>query len=68
MKMIDDSTNINDWNFVVNGETIETVREFNYLGVTISDDCNDTKDIRKRMAIARNAVITDYQSDQRLEE
>ena len=35
MKMIGDPTNIDDRNLVVNGETIDTVREFNYLGATI---------------------------------
>ena len=45
MKMINDPMNINDRNLVINGETIDTVKEFNYLGATITDDCNDTKEI-----------------------
>ena len=42
----------------VNGEVIETVDNFIYLGANFTNDCNDSKEIRRRLAIARSAVVS----------
>ena len=45
-------------NFItVNEKRIENVKEFIYLGSLITNNCDDTKGIRRRVFIAKNAVI-----------
>ena len=40
-----------------NGETVEEINHYNYLGATIKATYNDSKEIRKRLSSAINAVI-----------
>ena len=53
-----DEENIEMRGLVTNGENIETVENFIYLGENIKNDSNDSKEIRRRLTIARNAVIS----------
>ena len=41
-----------------NNERIENVDEFVYLGALITNDYDDTKEIRRRLCIARNAMVS----------
>ena len=43
---------------IINSENIETVKKFIYLDANFINGCNDSIEIRRRLAIARNAVIT----------
>ncbi|XP_047482513.1 uncharacterized protein LOC125034655 [Penaeus chinensis] len=52
MKMAGDPENIEMRDLTVNGEIIETVEDFIYLDANFTNDCNDSKDIRRRLAIA----------------
>ena len=47
----------NDESLLINGETVEEINHYNYLGATITATYDDSKEIRKRISIARNAVI-----------
>ncbi|XP_063613390.1 uncharacterized protein LOC134786664 [Penaeus indicus] len=58
MKMAGDPENIEIRDLIVNGEVIETVKKFIYLGAIFTSDCNDSAGIKRRLAIARNAVIS----------
>ena len=58
MKVTGDQETIEMRDLVINGENIETVENFIYLGANIKNDCNDSKEIRRKLAIARNAVIS----------
>ena len=40
-------------NFTLNNETIKQVKDFNYLGSTITQDARCDTDIRKRIAVAK---------------
>ena len=40
-------------NFVINGEIVEIVDNFNYLGATITNAQDDSKEIRKTTSIAK---------------
>ena len=42
----------------VNNKRNENVKEFIYLGTLITSNCDDTKEIRRRLCIAKNAVIS----------
>ena len=53
-----DQENIETRDLVINGENIETVENFIYLSENIKNDSNDSKEIRRRLTIARNAVIS----------
>ena len=55
--MIGDQENTDVRDLVINGDNIETVENFIYLSANFTNDCNDSKEIR-RLAIARNAVIS----------
>ena len=51
MKMAGDQENIEMSDFTMNGEIIEIVEivdNFIYLGANITNDCNDSKEIRRR--------------------
>ena len=58
MKVTGDQENIEMRDLIINGENIETVENFIYLGANITNDCNDSKEIRRRLAIVRNTVIS----------
>ena len=46
-----------DENILINRETIKEINHYNYLGATITTSYDDSKEIRKRISIAKNAVI-----------
>ena len=48
MKMTVDPENFNVNVLIVNGGVIETVDKFTYLDATFTNDCNDSKEIRRR--------------------
>ena len=58
MKLTGDQENIGVRDLVINGKSIETVNNFISLGANFTDDCNDSKEVRRRLAIARNAGIS----------
>ena len=43
---------------VSNNEIIENVKEFIYLGTLITNTYDDTKEIRRRLCIARSAMVS----------
>ena len=47
----------NDESLLINGETVEEINHYNYLGATMTATYDDWKEIRKRISIAKNAVI-----------
>ena len=44
-------------NFEVDGESIEVVQEFNFLGCTLTRTSDYTKEIRRRLMLGRKAMI-----------
>ena len=48
----------NDSNIQVNGEVIEVVHHFSYLGTMVTDQCDDSPELKRRLAIARNATVS----------
>ena len=59
MKIETDSSSDNS--LVINGETVEEINHYNYLGATITTGYDDSKEIRKRISIAKkcsNCFIT----------
>ena len=52
-KITGDYKNIEMKDLVINGENIETVENFIYLGANIKNDCKDWKEIRRRLTIAQ---------------
>ena len=48
-------------NMTLNGETVEQVKDFTYLGASFNSDLDNSKEIKKRLAIAR-AKLTSTQS------
>ena len=46
-----------DENIFINGETVIEINHYNYLGATIITSYDDSKEIRKRISIAKNAVV-----------
>ena len=47
----------NDESLLINGETVEEINHYNYIGATITATYDDSKEIRKRISIAKKAVI-----------
>ena len=46
-------------NFItVNNKRLENVKEIIYFGILITNNCDDTKEIRRRLCTAKNAVIS----------
>jgi len=41
----------------INNELIENVKKFTYLGVVFMDNCDNSVEIRRRLAIAKNATV-----------
>ena len=58
MKIISDKECYDDQNLVIHGEDVETVGNFCYLGAIFTDSYGDTKEIKRRSAIAKNAVVS----------
>ena len=46
-----------DENILINGETVEEMNYYNYLAATTATTYDDSKEIRKRIIVAKNAVI-----------
>ena len=46
-----------DENILINGETVEEMNYYNYLEATTATTYDDSKEIRKRIIVAKNAVI-----------
>ena len=42
----------------INGEKIENVKKFTYLGAVSTNRYDDTPEIKRRIAIAKNAVVS----------
>ena len=45
-------------NILVNGQDIENVKNFVYLGAMITENYDDSKEIKRRIAIVKNAMIS----------
>ena len=45
-------------NILVNGQDIENAKSFAYLGAMIAENYDDSKEIKRRIAIAKNAMIS----------
>ena len=56
--LISKNSNQEDFKITLEGETIEIVKEFKYLGTLITDNYDDTKEIRRRIAIAKYATVS----------
>ena len=56
--LISKNSNQEDFEITLEGETIEIVKEFKYLGTLINDNYDDTKEIRRRIAIAKHATVS----------
>ena len=59
MKIVRKSQNTKDGDRIIfNNETIENVKEFVLLGTLITNNYDDTKEIRRRLCIARSAMVS----------
>ena len=58
MKIIRDPVRNEQDNIIVNGQDIENVKNFVYLGAMITENYDDSKGIKRRIAIAKNAMIS----------
>ena len=56
--LISKNNNQEDFEIALEGETIEIVKEFKYLGTLMTDNYDDTKEIRRRIAIAKHATVS----------
>ena len=56
--LISKNSNQEYFEITLEGETIKIVKEFKYLGTLITDNHDDTKEIRRRIAIAKHAVVS----------
>ena len=54
--LLDKNNNEEDFEITLEEETVEVVKEFKYLGALITNNYDDTKEIR--IAIAKNATIS----------
>ena len=52
------NSNREDFEITLEGETVEIVKEIKYLGVLITDNYDDTKEIRRGIAIANHATFS----------
>ena len=58
MKIIADRECFDDQNLVIGGEEVATVGNFCYLGAIFTDSYDDTKEVERKIAIAKNAVVS----------
>ena len=59
MKICRKPSNDEELHFItVNNKRLENVKEFIYLGSLITNNCDDTKEIRRRLCIAKTAMIS----------
>ena len=58
MKIISDKECYTGQNLVIDGEDVETVSNFCYLGAIFTDSYDDTKEIKRRITIAKNAAVS----------
>ena len=60
MKIVKNNQNTKDADHIIvnNNEIIENVKEFVYLGTLITNNYDDTKKIRRRLCIARSAMVS----------
>ncbi|XP_042858758.1 uncharacterized protein LOC122244853 [Penaeus japonicus] len=57
MKIRRKTTDHDNGNIKINNEYIQNVKQFTYLGVVFTDNYDDTIEIKRRLAIARNATV-----------
>ena len=60
MKVVKNNQNANDAHHIIvnNNEIIENLKEFVYLGTLITSNYDDTKEIRRRLCIARSTMVS----------
>ena len=60
MKIVKNNQNTKDADHIIvsNNEIIENVKEFVYLGTLITNNYDDTKEIRRRLCIGRSAMVS----------
>ena len=60
MKIVKSNQNTKDADHIKvdNNEIIENVKEFVYLGTLITNNYDDTKEIHRRLCIARSAMVS----------
>ena len=60
MKRVKNNQNTKDADHIIvnNNEIIENVKEFVYLGALITNNYDDTKEIRRRLCIARSVMVS----------
>ena len=60
MKIVKNNQNTKDADHIIvnNNEIIENVKEFVYLGTLITNNYDDNKEIRRRLYIARSAMVS----------
>ena len=56
--LLDKNNNEEDFEITLEEETVEVVKEFKYSGALITNNYDDTKEIRRRIAISKNATIS----------
>ena len=56
--LIDKNENYEDFEITLEEETVEVVKEFKYLGALITNNYDDTKEVRRRIAIEQNPTIS----------
>ena len=49
--------NSSDGGIVIDGETVETVTKFKYLGAIFTSNGDDSTEVKRRICIARNATV-----------
>lgn len=53
-----DSNNTHNISLTANGLLVDKVTQISYLGVLVNDQCDDSPEIRRRIAIAKNATVS----------
>eukprot|EP00794_Sanderia_malayensis_P019307 gene19307-21231_t len=56
--LIDKNNKEEDFEVTLEEESVEVVKEFKYLGALITNNYDDTKEIPRRIAIAKNATVS----------
>ena len=52
------NTDQKEFEIMLEGETVEIVKDVKYLGAPITDNHNGTKEIRRRIAILNHAIVS----------